>query len=347
MQYAYLKKSAKTVFFIIFLMLSIASGQVQALGECGLACCLAGATSSGMTTAKNFGLAVQYEYSDMETIRHGTDSISPDAVLNKFWMPGGTYMVPTRMKMEKLSIIGALPINERWQVIGIVPIQRNRMDMRMRNAMGMSMDTKMDTISGLGDVSVLGQYVVYTDAPIRPKKRLILGFGIKMPTGNNNARTANGNMVHAMMQLGSGSWDGLFTVNYLKANYPLVMQVNAFYHLTTKGDEGYKFGDQIGLDLILRYQVSSYVNLGLDFNVIHATRDKDYDGQYSRPMMSMADNVNNTGLTSMFISPAIQYKIPDSGGSIELKYQHPVHQNVRGYQQVLDGRWLATLAWGW
>jgi len=343
----YLKNLIKKPFLALFILLIVNSNQVHALGECGLACCLAGATTSGATTAKNFGLVVQYEYSDMETIRHGTDSVSPDDVLNTFWSAGNMYVVPTRMTMEKLSFIGAYPINERWQVLGIVPIQRNRMDMRMRNPAGMTMNMTMDTISGLGDVALLGQYIAYTDAPIRPTERLTMGFGVKTPTGKNNERAANGNFVHAMMQLGSGSWDGLFTINYMKANYPFVTQINAFYHLTTEGDEGYEFGDQIGLDLLFRYQVSSFVNLGLDFNAIHTAKDKDHDGQYSRPAVSMLDNVDNTGLTSLFISPGIQYKIPDTGGSVELKYQHPVYQDVRGYQQVLDGRWLATVAWGW
>lgn len=323
------------------------SGQALALGECGLSCCLAGANSSGVTLAKNFGLAVQYEYSDMETILDGTDKVSPDEVLNQFWTSGSSFMVPVKMTMEKLSFIGAKPINERWSLIGIVPYLRNNMDMRMRNPAGMTMDMTMDEISGLGDVSLLAFYTAYTDAPIRPKERLTLGFGIKAPTGKNDTRTASGNYVHAMMQLGSGSWDGLFTLNYMRAYYPLVTQVNAFYHLTTTGDEGYEFGDQLGVDLIGRYQVASFVNLGLELNAIRTARDVDHDGNYSRPAMSMVDNPANTGLTSVLLSPGIQYKIPKSGGALELKYQHPVYQNVNGFQQVLDGRWLATGSWAW
>lgn len=321
--------------------------QALALGECGLSCCLAGANSSGVTLAENFGLAVQYEYSDMQTIRAGSSEISPDAVLDRFWTPGSMYSVPTKMTMEKLSFIGARPINERWSMVGIVPYLRNNMDMRMRNAMGMTMDMVMEEIAGLGDVSLLAFYTAYTDAPVRPTERLTLGFGVKAPTGKNDYRTASGNYVHAMMQLGSGSWDGLFTLNYMRAFYPLVTQVSAFYHLTTEGDEGYEFGDQMGVDLIARYQVASYVNLGLELNTIHTKKDVDHDGKYSRPATSMVDNTENTGLTSVSISPGIQYRIPKTNGSVELKYQKPVYQYVNGYQQVLDGRWLVTGSWAW
>ena len=331
--------------FFLFMMLVVSSGRSFALGECGLACCLAGASSSGVTLAKNFGLSVQYEYSDMVTIRNGTDSIAPNDVINLFWTPGNSYSVPTKMIMEKLSFIGALPINERWQLLGIVPYIRNNMDMRMKNNMGMTMDMKMNTISGLGDVSLLAFYTAYTDAPVRPTERLTLGFGIKTPTGKNDSRTASGNLVHAMMQAGSGSWDPLFTVNYMRARYPWVMQVSGFYHLTTESDEGYEFGDQVGVDLMIRHQVSSYFNLGVELNAIHTAKDKDHDGRYSRN--TMLDNVDNTGLTSVSITPGIQYKIPNSGGSVGIKYQRPIYQDVNGFQQVLDERLLLTLNWAW
>ena len=328
-------------------ILIFSSNQVFAMGECGLSCCLAGANSSGVTLAKNFGLAVQYEYSDMVTIRNGTNSVTPDQVIDQHWNMGSSYSVPTKMIMEKLSFIGAYPVNERWQILGIVPLVRNQMDMRQKSGMGMVMNMTMDTISGLGDVSALALYTAYTDAPVRPKERLTLGFGVKMPTGSNDARKSNGDLVHAMMQLGSESWDGLFTLNYMRAWYPLVTQVNAFYHLTTEGDGGYEFGNQYGVDVVGRYQVSNYVNLGLEANVIHADRDKDHNGNFSAPATSMVDNTANTGLTSVFVSPGIQVKIPDSGGSVGLKDQHPVRQDVNGYQQVLDGRWLATVSWAW
>ena len=103
----------------------------------------------------------------------------------------------------------------------------------------------------------------------------------------------------------------------------------------------------MGVDLVARYQVASYVNLGLELNAIHTKKDVDYDGNYSRPAVSMVDNTENTGLTSVSLSPGIQYRIPDSNGSVELKYQKPVYQYVNGYQQVLDSRWLVTGSWAW
>lgn len=334
---------------IIFALISvlnivIGTSRAFALGECGLSCCIAGVSTSGVTLAPNLGLSVQYENSYMETIKDGKDRVSPNEVIDNNWMMGNSYSVPTEMVMEKLSIIAAYPATERFQLLAIVPYVRNNMEMRNKNAMGMIMEMEMDTIEGLGDITVLGLYTAYTDAPIRPSERLTLGIGVKTPTGKNDEEE-NGKLVHAMMQPGTGSWDPLFMANYMRAYYPLVFQANLLYHVSTKGDEGYEFGDQLSADLIARYQAANYINLGLELNGIHAGKDKDHDGKYSRPATSMVDNTDNTGLTSVFLSPYLQMKIPKTGGSAELKYQHPVYQDVNGHQQVTDRRILTSISW--
>ncbi len=316
-----------------------------AFGECGLSCCIGGAATSGVTLAEHIGLSIQYEYTRMETIKDGRSDISPDKVISNKWSMGGSYSVPTKMTMQKLSLVAAYPATEKFQVLGIIPYIKNDMDMRMKNSMGMTMNHTMDAISGIGDISVLGLYTAYTDAPVRPSQRVILGAGLKTPTGKNDERTSNGSLVHAMMQPGTGSWDPLFLVNYMRAWYPLILQANLFYHLTTEGDEGYEAGDQLSLDLIARYQAANYVNIGLELNGIHSAEDVDHDGKFSRPAASMVDNTDNTGLDSIFITPGVQVKIPGTGGSADLKYQLPVYQKVNGFQQVTDWKIVTSITW--
>jgi len=317
----------------------------HALGECGLSCCIGGTSTSGVTLAENIGISVMYEHMDMGTIKHQSKEITPNQVIDQNWSAGNSYIVPTDMTMEKLSLIAAVPITERWQILGIVPMVRNNMDMRRKMPSGMVMDMKMEEISELGDVTIMALYTAYTDAPIRATKRLTFGLGIKTPTGDNTVRNPMGNFVHAMMQPGTGSWDPIFMLNYMRAWYPLITQINLVYHLSTKSDEGYEFGDQLNLDLSMRYQLSNTINAGLALNGIYSGQDEDHDGKYSRPSVSMLDNTSNTGLRSFFLTPSIQYKIPDTGGNVELKYQHPVYQHVRGDQLVTDSRWIATLSW--
>lgn len=333
------------LFLALVAVLTFYAPNAFALGECGLSCCIAGAAGSGITLAESFGVSVQYEYSFMETIKNGKDEVSTDDVIVDNQTPGLSYKVPTEMVMQKISFTGAYPVNERLIVLATVPFVINDMDMRMRSAMGMTMDMTMETVSGLGDVSLLGLYTVHTDAPIRPTKRLTIGAGVKTPTGSTTEKSPSGSLIHAMMQPGTGSWDPLFMVNYMRAYYPLVLQANLFYQWTTEGNNGYEFGDRFTYDLSARYQAWDYLNVGIEVNGFHTGGDDDRDGKYSSPETSMLDNPGFTGLDSVFITPVLQVKIPGTGGSGELKYQVPVYQNVNGYQQVVDWRVFASLSW--
>jgi len=335
----------RRLIIISLVIIGMYGGKAYALGECGLSCCIAGAAGSGVTLAETLGLSLVYENTYMKSIRSGTERISPDAAIDRAWTPGTSYKVPTRMTMQKATLVTALPVNERLTVLAYVPYVVNDMEMRNKNGAGMVMNMKMDTVSGLGDAALLGLYTLYTDAPIRPGQRLTVGFGVKAPTGSTDARGSSGALVHAMMQTGSGSWDAMFFADYMRAFYPLVLKANLFYQLTTEGYNGYEFGDQFTYDLSARYQVTNYVNIGADLGGVHAEKDTDHDGRYSSPLTSMLDNPDNTGLDSIRVAAVVQVKFPGTGGSGELKYQRPIYQDVNGVQQVMDHRVLGTLSW--
>ncbi len=338
------------------LFLIIADKVVYAHCECCLSSTLAEATISGVTTAPNFGLSLQYEYTNMKTIREGSKSISPNSVLDNIaagWpaMPAEpkSFSVPTRMIMQKYTMLGSYAITKKFQFLVTAPYVINDMNMRMlmRGTMGhqMKMDMKMNTIEGLGDVTLMGLYSLYVDKPDLPTKKITLGLGVKTPTGKNDEKDDSGELVHAMMQPGTGSWDPLFLVNYVHTFQPLIFQTNLFYHMATEGDEGYEFGDKLSLDFIARYQVTNYIIPGLELNGLYADQNTDHDGKYSHPDESLLDNTDNTGITSLSVSPSILIKIPKTGGSIDLKFQRPVYQNAQGTQQVVDWRAMASIVW--
>lgn len=343
------------ILITVFLFLLFVNRVVFALGECGLSCCLSGATSSAVTFSENFSLSLQYEYMKMGTIRDGSDHIGHSALLDKVsseWdeKPEKTekFSIPTRMIMQKYTFLGSYTVTDRFQFLASVPYVINDMDMkmRMRNSMGMDMDMKMemDTVEGLGDITLMGFYTLHTDESIHPKKKLSAGFGLKTPTGKNDEKTDSGYRVHAMMQPGSGSWDPIFLVNYMREFYPLVLQGNLMYQMSTEGDEGYEFGDKVNLDLIARYSVNNYISPGLELNALHAGSDKDHDDNFTKET-SLIDNPDNTGITALYLTSSIHAKIPNTGGSLDLRAQLPLYQHARGIQQVIDWRATAALVW--
>ncbi|MBW7898888.1 hypothetical protein B188_06740 [Candidatus Brocadiaceae bacterium B188] len=344
------------IFGTFFLVIFFTSGVAYAHGECCLSRSLCEATTSNVITATNFGLSLQYEYSNMETIREGSHSRSPNSVLDDVastWpkMPKEekSFSVPTRMIMQKYTLLGTYSATKRFQFMATIPYVINDMDMKMvmRSPMGMDMKMKMemDAVEGFGDMTLMGLYKVYTDNSDFPTKKLTAGMGLKLPTGKNDEETDSGHLVHAMMQPGTGSWDPIFLMNYMHTLSPVILQTNLMYHLTTKGDEGYEFGDKVSLDLVARYPIAGYLNPGLELNLFHAGQDKDHDGKYSRPDVSLIDNPDNTGITSVSITPSLQIRIPKTGGSIDLKFQQPLYQHARGVQQVVDWRAMASIVW--
>lgn len=247
--------------------------------------------------------------------------------------------------MQKYTFLGVYRIMDRFHVLVNIPYVINDMYMRKvtRNTMGM--DMKMDTVEGLGDMTLMSLYTLYTDKPAHPKKKLTLGLGVKTPTGENEEVTESGFLVHAMMQPGTGSWDPLFLINYMRAFYPLVLQTHLFYHMSTEGDEGYEIGDKVSLDIIARYRIASYVSPGLELNGLYAGKDTDHGGKYSSPDTSLSHNTDNTGITSLSITPAVRVNVPGAGCSVDLKFQKPIYQNANGIQNVLDWSAFASVVW--
>lgn len=327
--------------FMIFPIIAFAGGE----------CPMHSTMTSASTIEGKFGLQFQYEYGFMKTLRKGSRSISPDKVLDEKMLDPATqrFSAPTEMIMKKYTISMNYSPSEKLQLMLAAPYVINEMDMRMamKNMMGMVMksDMTMDTVEGLGDVTIVGIYTLYSDNHVKRSKNISAGLGIKMPTGKNDVKTSTGKLVHAMMQPGTGSWDPIFFINSTLDVEQLSLQLNGIYHWTTKGDEGYEFGDMISADLTVRYQVLSSINLGLGLNFLHAGRDKDHDNKYSKPDTSLIDNTDNTGITAFYFSPEVQIKFLNTGGSMLLRFQKPIYQNVNGIQEVVDWRAMASLIW--
>lgn len=315
--------------------------------ECGLSCCIA-AGVEGVGSATGFSLTMQYDIMNMETILQGTNELTPDQA-RTITVPN--QAVPTKMVMQKISTNIAYRMDEDNAFLLTVPYIINDMD--MLNPAGMPMT--MNTISGLGDASLVYLRDIYKDAPMRTRKRFSVGVGVKAPTGDNESRNNGGELVHMMMQAGTGSWDFVLLANgtlgfgsHEDGGAQWLLSPSLMYQINTRNDLGYKVGDRLNYDLSGRYRLTSMFNVKLDLNGVWAGKDST-DGTidpvspggrvaYQNPMMSLIDNVQNTGLNSLFISPGLQWVVTPSF-IVSGEYRIPVYQDVTGIQQVTDN-WL-------
>jgi len=316
-----------------------------AASECGLSCCIA-AGVDGVGSENGVTVTLQYDSMDMKTIRQGTKELTPQQARIIGSTTGMPVAVPTKMVMQKIGLNAAYRLDENNAFVLTIPYIINDMD--MLNPMGMPMT--MATVQGLGDISLVYLRDVYKDAEMRTRKRFSLGVGIKAPTGNSKSRNANNqNLVHMMMQAGTGAWDALFIANgtlgfgeHADGGAQWLLSPSVTYQLNTRNSLGYKVGDRLNYDISARYRVTSAFNVKLDVNGVWSRKDST-DGTldlvtgkvaYQNPM-SLIDNVANTGLHSVFISPGFQWVVSPRF-IVSGEYRQPVYQNTRGIQQVTD-----------
>lgn len=102
------------------------------------------------------------------------------------------------------------------------------------------------TNSGIGDASVLANYVILSSADTSSanlKHRLQAGGGLKLPTGK--FEKGNGTTDLPMMQPGTGSWDFILNANYTLRGKNAGLLVDATYTVTTPNSSSYKYGNRL------------------------------------------------------------------------------------------------------
>ncbi|MFV1449042.1 transporter [Maribacter sp. HS] len=128
-------------------------------------------------------------------------------------------------------------------------------------------DNTEQTITGIGDATVLAYYNVLRQTPdsiisIKPEHALQIGGGLKLPTGSFDAANIEGS-VNPSFQLGTGSWDYILAANYgiSHRNWGLSTLVN--YTIKTENSKKYQFGNQwnVALNTYKTYYVSPSVSL--------------------------------------------------------------------------------------
>jgi hypothetical protein len=188
--------------------------------------------------------------------------------------------------------------------------------------------------SGLGDISVLGNYAIIVPTM---DKEFYLGIsaGIKVPTGVTNAVNAEGEVAEVTIQPGSGSFDELVGLNF---SYPLFtikttekdeystipLVVGLSYKIAGKGTDHYRYGNSLIVTAGTDYQFTKKASLSLQFNF----RNLGYadTGTTGEPR-------DNSGGTWVYLSPGLNLNLTDNlsfFGTIQL----PIYINVHGLQQI-------------
>jgi hypothetical protein len=108
--------------------------------------------------------------------------------------------------------------------------------------------SNVNALSGIGDVTLM----VNRSFPVLKRKPnqhlLLLGIGLKMPIGKYNPTAMNNELPNT--QLGTGSWDGLLSMNYTHRASRFGYNVDMTYVLTSANAYQYKYGDRFNTALL-------------------------------------------------------------------------------------------------
>jgi len=176
--------------------------------------------------------------------------------------------------------------------------------------------------SGYGDTKLFAKYVVHQIDKRQETIRFVLKSSVTLPTGDEDAKPA----------LGDGTTDYSFGVvaGWIKPRVSLTTE--AVYSLNTSR-RGINNGDSFAYNFALGYRLSPrvyerypspQVNVYLELNGL-TTKHNELNGL----------NLENTGGTTLLLSPGIQY-IGGRKWLVEGSIQFPIVDNLNGSQLETD-----------
>jgi len=184
-----------------------------------------------------------------------------------------------------------------------------------------------EKFTGIGDILTLVQYKVISPqvgmTSGKIKNTLMIGSGIKFPTGTYNQKLPDGT-IEAHYQTGTGSTDFIFSGTYVGVLNNFGLTSDVVYRFGTYNPDNYRFANRINNSSTLFYDIKPMnlmaiiPNFGYYFE--SAPQDKNSRVAYE----------DDSGGTVLFLSAGMNLSLKHF--SFDASYQKPVYQNLYGSQ---------------
>ena len=312
-----------SIFSIFLLAASSASA------NCGSSYCSINTNSEIQFDALDPGLSLnlRYEFVDLDELRAGRNKAAAQGE------PGGHDELETRNHNLVLALDYAF---DRHWGIGVQIPYLKRYHSHIHNpdkneiAAGEQPERKEWNLSGLGDVRAIGRYQFDLGA-------VSVGAhaGVKLPTGKRNASNDAGEVAERTLQPGTGSTDlitGLFVKGSIGDTAWRWFSQTQWRHAIASKDD-FRPGDEINVDLGLRYLVSESFTANVQLNTRYRRRDS---GANAEP--------DESGGKYVYASPGLSYAIA-GGFQIYGYVQVPLYQNVNGVQLTQNMSYVAGVSY--
>lgn len=300
----------KTILVYCFALLVFSTSHTQACEVCG--CSLGGFNFGIIPQTENHFFGMKFSrsrfYAEMNHANHEAE------------YSNDTYF--------RLDFMGRIAVTDRLQVNVILPYLSNNMEGSLEQS----------KVVGLGDPIALMNYKLVSQKATAENQWLHnfwAGIGIKAPVGNFNYSQTE-QLINPNFQLGTGSWDYLFTGNYIISRNRWGMNMESTYKLNSINSQRYRFGNQFNAHTNLFYTIPN-----LKFQVIP------YGGGYlERGGMHTFEGFQevNSGGTAFFANTGVQ--VEGKHILFNVAYQQPLSQQFNSDENVTiraHGRFSITL----
>ena len=217
-------------------------------------------------------------------------------------------------------------VSSKFQVSAIIPFQFHNNEKT----------SGAQSISGLGDVSVVGFYSLLNKVSEDAvwAQNLELGAGVKAPTGKYNSMM-NGT-VNPSFQVGTGSWDFILLAEYSLIRESLGWNSSISYNIKTENKDQYQFGNQFNYNSVIFYntkidEVVLVPQVGVAGEVFQTNKQfgenlKDTKGDVLFGKLGVEIGFKKFGLGINGMLPISQNL---TGGKVKSDYRLSVHLNYQ------------------
>ncbi len=182
--------------------------------------------------AERWMVGYQFMYEQLDGMRVGSNRVSDASVLDNF------ATAPTDMTMGMHMAMVMYAPTARTTILAMIPYVGMSMGELHRDG-----TRSTERSDGIGDVELRGLFSVFAAPELR--HRVLLDFGVVLPTGSVNQRDAEGSRTEYPMQTGSGTYALLPGVTYLGRALP--WSWGAMSDATARlgaNEHGYRLGDR-------------------------------------------------------------------------------------------------------
>ncbi len=206
--------------------------------------------------------------------------------------------------------------------------------------------------TGLGDLTILGQYRFVHDRSSRFEAALLAG--LTAPTGATGRRSRQGELLDAEFQPGSGSWNELVGLALTKRSGPWSFDTNVLYVRAGDGTQNTNIGDQVLANAAISYRLTGFAT-NVAAPMYHGAMPHDHVGppadSKTGPKLDLVLELNgewhakqttagvadaNSGGTTVYLAPGV--RISQDRWSGFLSVGVPVVRDTNGLQPEPDWR---------